>query len=235
MVDLTSEMAQLWTSLGPWVPGRARVIQFVGAVAGEGSSTIAREFARLAVQRSRRAVWLVDLDLANATQHAAILADAKRFGGLGPETTASPDGSTFFTVQPPTRGPDGRPWPDARYIAARQIGGRQFWVTRFRREMLRGAQQPHMVPSDAYWTALRQHADVIVLDTPSADRSTAALAVAPFADTTVIVVAADQGDVRRTAALRDGIIGAGGRCAGIVFNRAQVETPNFIKAILPGA
>jgi Mrp family chromosome partitioning ATPase len=235
MVDLTSEMAQLWTSLGPWVPGRARVVQFVGAVKGEGASTIAREFARLAVQRSRRAVWLVDLDLADSPQHAAILGDAQRFGGMGPETTASPDGSTFFTVQPPTRGPDGRPWPDARYLAARQVGGRQLWVTRFRRELLQGVQQPHIVSSEAYWTALRQHADVVVLDAPSADRSSTALTVAPFADATVIVVAADRGDVRRTAALRDGIVGAGGRCAGIVFNRAQVETPEFIKKILPGA
>jgi Mrp family chromosome partitioning ATPase len=235
MVDLTSEMGQLWTSLGPWVPGRARVVQFVAAKKGEGTSTIAREFARLAVQRARRAVWLVDLDLADSPQHSAILGDAKRFGGLGPETTASPDGSTFLSVQPPTHGPDGRPWPDARYVAARQVGGRQFWVTRFRRELLRPGQQPHIIPSEAYWTALRQHADVVVIDAPSADRSNTALAVAPFADTTVIVVTADEGDVRRTTALRDGISQAGGHCAGIVFNRAQVETPSFIKAILPGA
>ena len=233
MVDLTPEMAQLWTSLGSWIPGRARMIQFVSATRGEGASTIAREFARLACQRVRRAVWLVDLDLVEAGQHAAMINDSARFGVLGPEKPASPDGSIFFTVQPPLRGPDGRPWPDARFLGARQVGGRKLWVTRFRRELLRGGQQPHLVPSDAYWQALRQHADVIILDAPSADRSGAALTMAPFADTTVIVVAADDGDVRRTAELRDGIAGAGGRCAGIVFNRAQVETPRFIKAMLP--
>jgi len=187
----------------------------------------------LAAERSRRAVWLIDLDLAVQGQHAAILNDSKRFGALGPDAPASPDGSMFFTVQPPLRGPDGRPWSDARYLAARQAGGRNLWVTRFRRELLRGPQQPHIAPSQAYWSALRQHADVVVLDAPAADRSTTALAVAPYADSTVIVVAADEGDVKRTAALRDGIIAAGGRCAGIVFNRAQVETPGFIRAILP--
>lgn len=233
MVDLTSEMTQLWTSLGSWIPGRARVIQFVSASRGEGASTIAREFARLACGRVRRAVWLVDLDMVEAVQHTAILKEAKRFGAMGPEKPASPDGSMFFTVQPPARGPDGRVWPDARYLAARQVGGRNLWVTRFRNELLRGGQQPHLLPSEGYWTALRQHADVVIIDSPSADRSNAALTLAPLADTTVLVVAADNGDVRGTAGLRDNIASAGGRCAGIVFNRAQVETPSFIRAMLP--
>jgi Mrp family chromosome partitioning ATPase len=232
MVDLTPEMAQLWTSLGPWIPGRCRIVQFVSANRGEGTSTISREFARIAADRSRRAVWLIDLDLANQGQHAAISAEAERFGGVGLEAPASPNYSMFFTIQPPVMGPDRRPWPDSRYLAAHQVGGKNLWVTRFRKELLRGGQQPHFAPSDAYWTAMRLHADVVVLDAPSADRSTVALAMAPHADTTVIVVAADEGEVKRTADLRDGIVGAGGRCAGIVFNRAQVETPGFIRAIL---
>jgi hypothetical protein len=233
MVDLTSEMAQLWASLGAWVPGHARIIQFVAATRGEGSSTIAREFARYACERVRRPVWLVDADLPQDVQHTAILNDRERFGALGPEKGATPDGSVFFTIQPPLTGPDGRPWPDARYLAARQVGGRKLWVTRFRRELMRGGQQAHVMPSEAYWLALRRHADVVALDSPSSDRSTAAVALAPFVDTTVLVVAADGGDVGRTQALRDAIIGAGGRCAGLVFNRAQVETPGFLRAILP--
>ena len=34
-------------------------------------------------------------------------------------------------------------------------------------------------------------------------------------------------------ALRDAIHDAGGRCAGLVFNRAKVEPPRFLKALLP--
>ena len=61
MVDLASEMAQLWTSLGPSVPGFGRVVSFVSATPGEGVSTIAREFAAFAAERVRRNVWLVEL------------------------------------------------------------------------------------------------------------------------------------------------------------------------------
>lgn len=232
MVDLTPEMAQLWGSLGAAQPGQARVIQFVAARTGEGTSTVAREFARYASRRAQRAVWLVDLDLLDAPQHKAISDDPGRYGALGRQSAASPDGSAFFTVQPPTRGPDGRPWPDARYLVAHAVGGSQLWVTRFRREILQPDQRVSVLPTGDYWRALRRHAEVIVVDAPAADRSSAALAIAPFADATVLVVAAEEGDAAGPAVLRDAIANAGGRCAGLVFNRVRAEPPAFLKAIL---
>ena len=35
-VDLSAEMEELWRSLGPVSPGRARVVQFMSAATGEG-------------------------------------------------------------------------------------------------------------------------------------------------------------------------------------------------------
>ena len=232
MVDLSDEMAELWNTLA--VPnGRARVIQFVGATAGEGASTVAREFAWHAATQAARRVWLVDLDLMGSTQASDIAADPRRFGVLSAPLAASPDGSAFFTVQPPLRRPDGRPWPDARYLSAFAVGGGGLWVTRFRREVLRGRQAVHVTPTADYWNALRRHADVIVVDAPAAERSQAAMTVAPFTDDTVLVVSADQADVRAPARLRDAIHTAGGSCAGLFFNRASVEPPAFLKGVLP--
>ena len=54
MVDLNTEMADLWASLGTPAPGRARAVQFVAARRGEGTSTVAREFARFAARRAGR-------------------------------------------------------------------------------------------------------------------------------------------------------------------------------------
>jgi Mrp family chromosome partitioning ATPase len=232
MVDLTPEMAQLWGSLGAPLPGQARVIQFVAARSGEGASTIAREFARFASHRVQKAAWLIDLDLLNAPQHKAISEDVARFGAMGRQSAASPDGSAFFTVQPPMRGPDGRPWPDARYLVAHAVGGSRLWVTRFRREILQADQRVSVLPTGDYWRALRRHADVVVVDAPAAERSGAALAVAPFVDATILVVAADEGDAAGPAGLRDAIAAAGGHCAGLVFNRAAAQPPGFLKSIL---
>ncbi len=80
---------------------------------------------------------------------------------------------------------------------------------------------------------MRSHAEMVVVDAPSAERSQAASIMAPFVDATVLVVAAEGQDTRGPAALRDAIEQAGGRCAGLFFNRASIEPPAFLKAILP--
>lgn len=232
-VDLTTEMAQLWASLGPPPTGPGRVIQFAAATAGEGTSTVAREFARFAAERTRRPVWLVDLDFAESAQYRAFTAQTDRYGEVGKPTAASPDGSTFFTVQPPGRDPDGRPIADSRYMVAHPVGGAKLWVTRFRREMMRPGQGVRILPTVDYWNALRRHAELVIVDAPAADRSQSGLSVAPFMDCCVLVVAADGASASGPAALKEAIIATGGRCAGLVFNRARVEAPGFLKAFLP--
>jgi Mrp family chromosome partitioning ATPase len=229
MVDLSAEMGELWASLGPPSGGRVRVIQFVGATAGEGTSTVAREFAFFAASRVGRRAWLVDLDVLGEPQTLAFAAQAGRFGPLGPPSNASPGGATFFTVQPPLRRPDGHAWSDSRYLAAYAVGTAPLWVTRFRRDALRGRQSVHISTTGEYWNALRRHADVVVVDAPPADRSQAALTVAQFMDETVLVVAADQADVQAPGRLRDAICAAGGRCAGLFLNRASVDTPRVLR------
>jgi Mrp family chromosome partitioning ATPase len=230
MVDLSAEMAGLWAALGPQAPGRARLVQFAAATPREGTSTIAREFAFHAATRAGRRVWLVDLDLMGAGQASTIAAQSERYGPLGPPSAASPNGSVFFTVQPSLRRPDGRPWSDARYFAAHAVGAASFWVTRFRADALRGPQSVQIIAGGEYWQALRRHADLIVADAPSADRSTAAVTLARFMDETILVVAADQPDIGAPGRLRDAIVAAGGRCTGIFLNRATLSAPSFLKS-----
>ncbi len=232
MVDLTPEMAQLWTSLGPPPPGPARVIEFISARSGEGTSTVAREFARFAAQRTRGAVWLVDLDFSDQAQYRAIAAEPKRFGALGAATAASPDKSCFFTVQPPARDAEGRIVADTRYLVAHPVGGARLWVTRFRREMIHAGQGVRVVQAPDYWNALRRHAELVVVDAPAVDRAATGLTLAPFMDLSVLVLAEGGADAQGAAALKSAIEGGGGCCAGLVFNRASLEPPGFLKAIL---
>lgn len=233
MTDLNVEMAELWGALGAPAPGRPRVIQVAAARRGEGTSTVARELAFFAARRAGRSVWLVDLDLVRQDQFAAVALEPQRYGELGDAVAASPDGSAFFTVQPPSRGADGIPWPDSRYLAAHRVGSARWWVTRFRREALKGRQQAHLIQTGDYWQALRRYADLVIVDAPAADRSQAAQTTAPFMDETILVVSADEADTRPPARLRDDIVSAGGRVAGIFYNRAEVEAPGFLRAILP--
>jgi hypothetical protein len=233
MMDLSAEMAELWASLGAPPAGRGRLVEFIAARDGEGVSTVAREFAFYAARTLGRRVWLVDLDLMGQTQAASIAQSPARFGELGSPASATPDGSTFFSVQPPLKRPDGRPWPDARYMSSHAAGGPGFWVTRFRREAMRGRQGVHILPTPDYWKALRRHSDLVVVDAPAAERSQGGLTVAPFMDDVVLVVAADENDARAPAELRDDLIEAGGRCSGLFVNRVRIGTPGFLRGAAP--
>ena len=233
MVDLSPEMAALAERLGPAPGAIARVLQFVSAEQGEGSSTIAREFAREVSRHASRGVWLLELDLMKGEQHAAIAAEPEIYGRLSEPVRATPGSEMFFSVTPQREGDYGRVYQDANYLAAHQVGGARWWVGRFRRELLVGGQSVRILAQPDYWDLMRAHADYVIVDAPSWARSRAAAAVAPFMDATLIVVSADQRNVRATAALRDGIEAAGGVCGGLVVNRAPKAPPAFLKTLLP--
>jgi Mrp family chromosome partitioning ATPase len=235
MIDLSSEAAALEAALGPaylgpaYRPGVGRVIQFVSAERGEGVSTVAREFALHLAQTAARGVWLVELDLMRGDQYASLAADPERYGFLGSAVRATPNGEVFFKIEPPVRGVDGRPWADSRYLAAYPVGGRRWWVTRFRREALRTGQRAHVLGSPNYWDGLRRHADWVIVDCPAAERSRIVLATAAQMDANVLVVSAEGGDADRPPALRDAIVSAGGHCAGVFLNQVRTPAAPFLR------
>ena len=231
MIDLTTEMAELWAALGPGRRHRGRVVLFVSALAGEGKSTVAREYARLAAVRARKPVWLIDGDLVQQDQMQTVGGDPERFGQLGRPAHASPDGSSFFTISPPLVGRDGQPVAPARLITARPALGGRLWVTRFNQEILRSGQRAEATDDSRYWDALRAHAETIVIDAPSADRSDLALVLAPLADLTVLVVAGQATDAAAPMALRDEIEAVGGTIAGVVVNRSTYRAPPLLRRL----
>jgi Mrp family chromosome partitioning ATPase len=231
MIDLTSEMAALWAALGPAPGHRGRVIQIASANSGEGVSTVAREYARLAAVRARRPVWLVDADLAQQGQLDAVAAEPDRFGRLGKAALATPDGSIFFAVTPRVTDRNGKPVHPARLITARPCLGGRLWVTRFAAEHLRSGQRAEAVGDPRYWDALRKHADTVVIDSPAADRNDMAITLAPFVDATVLVVAAESTAAGDPLILRDEIEAAGGKIAGVVVNRSTYNPPAFLKRL----
>jgi len=232
MVDLTSEMAALWAALGPAPGHRGRVVQIAAAGSGEGVSTVAREYARLAAVRARRPVWLVDADLARQGQMDAVADQPQRFGSLGKVAIATPDGSIFFAVTPRIMDRAGKPVHPARLMTARPCLGGRLWVTRFAAEHLRSGQRAEAVSDARYWDALRKHADTVVIDAPAADRSDTAITLAPYVDATVLVVAAESGAANQPLMLRDEIEAVGGSIAGVVVNRSTYKPPAFLKRLI---
>ena len=231
MVDLTTEMAALWAALGPAPGHRGRVIQIAAANSGEGVSTVAREYARLAAVRARRPVWLIDGDLAQQGQLEAVAAQPDRFGALGRAAMATPDGSIFFAVTPRIMDRAGKPVHPARVMTARPCLGGRLGVSRFAAEHLRSGQRAETLADPRYWDVLRKHADTVVIDSPAADRNSMAITLAPFVDATVLVVAAESTSAGDPLILRDEIEAAGGKIAGVVVNRSTYKPPSFLRRL----
>ncbi len=231
MVDLTAEMAGLWTALGSAPAHRGRVLQFVSAGSGEGTSTVAREFARLAAVRARKPVWLIDADFWKQGQQEAIEAQPERFGRLGQPAAASPDGSSYYEIHPPLIGRDKRPIAPHRLTTARPCLGGRLWVTRFRTDLLRSGQRVEALPDARYWDALRRHADTVIIDMPSSERSDTAITLARMVDASILVVAAEVTQAAGPVALRDEIESVGGRIAGAVMNRTTYRPPAFLRRL----
>lgn len=231
MVDLTSEMAALWAALGPAPRHRGRVIQVAAATTGEGVSTVAREYARLAAVRARKPVWLIDADLSQQGQMEAIAAQPERFGRMGKAAVATPDGSIFFAITPRVKDREGKPVHPARLVTARPFLGGRLWATRFAGECLRSGQRAEVIGDARYWDALRRHADTVVIDAPAADRSDTAITLAPLVDATVLVVAAGGAAAGEPLSLRDEIEAVGGKIAGVVVNRSTYQPPGFLRRL----
>jgi Mrp family chromosome partitioning ATPase len=206
MVDLSFEMQALVDQLEPIARpgGKGRVLMFLGASKRAGTSTIAREFARVAAERSRRGVWLFDLDFAR-NSHARALArpDANVFD-------ASFGRNAFWRAEP--QGARAR-------LVAKDCSTKHLYVTEFQRARS-GVERLEFGNAREYWNAVRGSIDLAVIDAPGASR--AILPVAADADGVILVADEGSWNERSIAARREAIERRGGIVAGIVCNRSRI-------------
>lgn len=214
MRDLRADLGSLWQS-AQGVPAAAggRVILFIGAQAGEGTSSVAVSFAQMAAQRSARMTWLVDLDVRRNPLYTAFAKGRVPDGGRPLHALDASLGAEQIYA---AAGPD-----PGKLMTAHQIEGKRLLVTRFRHDRLAPGQGLQLRTAPGWWTALRKAADWVIVDAPPADRSRAGLAFASQADGVVLVARADETPATAIAALRDDVAAHGGRVLGLVLNQVR--------------
>ena len=205
------------------------MVQFVAPDARSDASGVARAFALEVAKTALKGVWLLELDLLNGAQHRYFENRQDRYGPLSAPARASPGEALHFTVSSP-EGHGASAGTD--YFYAQAVGGLRLWVTRFRTEALRPGQSVKILADGAYYEALRPHADYVVVDAPPLDRSTAARAAAPFMDDNLLVLSAETPSPLAALRLKEELLAAGGRCAGIVLTDAPKDPPSFLKRLL---
>jgi Mrp family chromosome partitioning ATPase len=85
-----------------------------------------------------------------------------------------------------------------------------------------------------FWLKLHETFGLIVVDCAPRNESADCLALAPYMDSTIIVLSAEDTRVPVARRLRDELTEAGGRIAGVVFNKRRFYIPKFIYRRLGG-
>jgi Mrp family chromosome partitioning ATPase len=182
------------------------VLQFVAATSGEGTSTVAREFAFLAATTGRRRTLLIDADR-NDPQTAKSFNCDTRLGlidclwdGVDDADVLHPIAGTLLSVACliGTRGPAAADADTLREI----------------------------------YNGLRDHYELVVVDCPSVAGGRFADLSPEAADAIVLVVQAEKTRPAVIVHAKSQVEQTGGRLIGAVFNRRTNYIPDFLYRML---
>jgi len=221
MRDLREDLEPIWRTAMrvPTIGDGGRVILFVSALNGEGTTSVATSFACLAARRSEKQAWLIDLDLRrNAVFRGFETRFARDIGRPGRAYDASLRQPPIYSIAP--RLEDVR---QEKLLTAHDVEGLPLLITRFRNERLTEGQKVQLKPAPEWWAALRRMADWIVVDAPALQRSRAAMTLASAADAIVLVVEADRTSAAEIASARRDLQASGGNVIGVVMNRVGAD------------
>jgi protein-tyrosine kinase len=204
-VGMGQEMLSLYKVVDTMLPDMSnRVLQFVGSRPGEGTSTIAREFARIAAERIGHKVLLVDADRYEGTQSKFYSVESKYSWMKALEESAEV----------------GR--------AIHQVNDSSLFVSPACNS---GTPTPELFNSprfDGFWANLKLNFDLVLIDSLPLSTSPDASAIASKVDGVILVLEAEKTKWRTARHVRERMERVGGNILGIVFNKRRYYIPQFI-------
>lgn len=204
-VEIGEEMLGLYKLIDTLLPDiKNRVIQFIGSGAGEGTSTIVREFAKISADRIGHSVLLVDADRYQSTQ------------------------SQFYSVESQYSWIELLQESGELDRAIHRVGKSNLSVSPSCNSR---AFTPELFNSprfDGFWTNLKHNFDLVLIDSPPLTVSPDGLALASKVDGVILVVEADKTKWRTARHVREKIEMVGGKMLGVVFNKRRFYIPQSI-------
>lgn len=204
---LAPPLMPLLAAVRPLLDAKAGVVlHVVAATVGEGSSTIAREFAMLAGTTGHRRTLLIDADRRNLESARAFGVDTGQ--GLAEFLWGGPD--------------------DADVL--HPIAGTLLSVT-----CLIGERGPAAIDADSLrelYTQLRDQFELIVVDCPAVGDGGYSSLLPEATDGTILVVQAEKTRPAVIAHAKDLVQQAGGQVLGAVLNRRTNYIPDFLYKLL---
>ncbi|MBV9825879.1 MAG: CpsD/CapB family tyrosine-protein kinase [Alphaproteobacteria bacterium] len=204
---MATPLAPLLASIRPLLDSNnGTVLQIVSATAGEGASTIAREFAMLAATSGHRRTLLIDADRRQPQS-------ARAFG------RESAPGLVEFL------------WSGANdFDSLQQVPGTLLTVAR-----LIGERGPAAIDSDTLREAyrrVREQFELVIIDCPPVGDQAYSRLLPEATDGVILVVQAEKTRPAVIARAKDLVQQAGGQVLGAVLNRRTNYIPDFLYKLL---
>jgi Mrp family chromosome partitioning ATPase len=197
-LEMEEELTELFHTIDSLLPSAHRkVIQFTGCQVGEGTSTIARQFALVSALKFGKKVLLMDADFIRPSQHLYF--------------DVTPEYSLAEVIR------DERPLQSAFY----QPLEADLYVTMVSNNASAAADMFHSFRDTDLFDILKVRFDLIIIDSPPAIAFPKSLVFSNRSDGVLLVV--DGESTRRIAAtqVRDRIGKKGGTILGILFNKKR--------------
>jgi Mrp family chromosome partitioning ATPase len=199
------EMALLYRQIDSLLHGSPKkVIQFIAAREGEGTSTIVREFARTTATILGKSVFLFDADLQDAHPSPAAGGGGEDGGGAVPAEPEIMD-TNVSRIAPATT---------AVCLIPQDFGN-----------IRKHFYSPQI---DSFWDSLRRQFDLILIDSPPFETSPDGIAISGRVDGVVLVLEAEKTRWPVAENLKEQILLSGGNILGIVFNKRRFYIPEFV-------
>jgi capsular exopolysaccharide synthesis family protein len=204
-VEMSQEMLSLYKVIEATLPDtNNRVLQFIGSSPDEGTSTIVREFARIAAER---------------IGHSVLLMDADRYQGTL---------SRFYSVASQCSWIDVLQESGEMSRAIHRVSDSELFVSPACNSKVATPELFNSPRFEGFWENLKMQFDLVLIDSPPLTVSPDALALASKVDGIVLVVEAEKTKWRTARHVKERIERVGGNILGIVFNKRRYYIPQSI-------
>jgi len=204
-----SELLALAQNIAARLPNPDQnVIQFIGSQAGEGTSTLIREFALVVAAKSNKPVLLVEADFKNPSQNQAFGIEAKP-----PLDFVLKEGKALDGV-------------------ISQVEQSNLFLATLSSHFFRSLTQRSSFHSSDMWRVARNKFSLILIDSSPVNDSSDGLAICESVNGVILVLAAEKTRSIVAQNVKKQILKREGNLLGIVYTKRKFHIPQTIYKFL---
>jgi uncharacterized protein involved in exopolysaccharide biosynthesis/Mrp family chromosome partitioning ATPase len=204
-MEMEQEMIALYQTITAALPDiDHRTVLFVGSRSNEGTSTVARQLARVVSMRMEKSVLLIDLDRSRPDLHV--------YSNIKPEINPKNALEAGDQIEESL----ARVEESSLYVMP------LFWKTMISPKTIDQAKRVD------FWESLKDRFDLIIVDSPPASMFPDGPAIVSRVDGVILVVEAEKTRWHVALSVKEKLLNSGGNILGTVFNKRRLYIPDFI-------